>query len=381
MTVRASSSAHDLRDTTGTVQDRSPEMERLAALYRYEVLDTAPETEFDRVVALACALFDVPIAAVSLVDANRQFLKAQAGLCVTETARDVSFCTHVVDAKQLVVIPDARADARFVANPYVIGDPKVRFYAGAPLLTPDWHCLGALCIVSHAPRPGLSKADRDRLKMLAGIVSNELELRLQLRTAERLAAEKDLLLREVHHRVRNSLQLVNSILQTQAMRASDAGVRQALENAGDRIVTVSQAHRLLYQSRTVTEGDAPDYLSALLRQLGRGLTDGTNVRPIELLAAGPLSLSAEVLPRVGLVVTELVVNAIKHGAGRILVGLASEGDDILVSVADEGDGFPAGFNPSDRRLSLGFHVIRMLAAPNGVAIGPDRRRVTVRMRR
>lgn len=358
------------------------EIERLAALYRYEVLDTEPEAAFDRVVALACTLFDVPIAAVSLVDADRQFLKARTGICMDETSRRDSFCTHVVAAKDVVVVPDATNDPRFVANPFVLGGPKVRFYAGAPLITPDGHCLGALCIVSPISRPGLSAAEQERLSMLAGIVSSELELKLQLLTSDRLAAEKETLIREVHHRVRNSLQLVNSVLMAQAVRSRDASVRQALEDAADRVVTVGLVHRQLYQSGAITAADGPAYLAELLNQLGRSLIDEAENRPVQLAPCGPLTLTAEVLPRVGLVAAELVINSLKHGKGRVLVGLECDGTDVLVSVADEGPGFPLDFDPSGRRHSLGFYVIRMMAVRNGIQIDPnDRRRVVVRIRR
>ena len=154
-----------------------PEPERLQALYTYDVLDSPPEPSFDRLTALAARLFDVPIALVSLVERDRQWFKSAHGLCATETSTSVSFCKHTLSGDQVLVVPDAALDIRFADNDLVTGPPYIRFYAGAPLITPDGYNLGSLCIIDRKPRTELSPADRRTLQDLADIAVDELELR------------------------------------------------------------------------------------------------------------------------------------------------------------------------------------------------------------
>ncbi len=161
-----------------------PEPERLQALYTYDVLDSPPEPSFDRLTALAARLFDVPIALVSLIERDRQWFKSAHGLCATETSTSVSFCKHTLSGEQVLVVPDAASDIRFADNDLVTGPPHIRFYAGAPLITPDGYNLGSLCIIDRKPRADLSPADRRTLQDLADIAVDELELRHAYQKAE-----------------------------------------------------------------------------------------------------------------------------------------------------------------------------------------------------
>src|SRR5205085_857740 len=123
---------------------RADEAERLAALRRYGILDTEPEPAFDDLTLVASIVCETPIAAITLVDEHRQWFKSIVGLPVRETSRDLSFCAHTIVEADLLVVPDVLADARFSTNPLVISEPRIRFYAGAPLVTPDGHALGTL---------------------------------------------------------------------------------------------------------------------------------------------------------------------------------------------------------------------------------------------
>ncbi|MCA1661440.1 MAG: GAF domain-containing protein, partial [Novosphingobium sp.] len=149
------------------------ELQRLAALQALGLLDTPAEERFDRLTRVAAALFDVPIALVSLVDANRQWFKSCVGTDIKESSREMSFCAHAVAARDMLVIPDALRDDRFADNPVVSGPPYVRFYAGAPIFTADGHCAGTLCIIDGRPRD-FTDDDKDRLRDLAAIVQQEL---------------------------------------------------------------------------------------------------------------------------------------------------------------------------------------------------------------
>ena len=153
------------------------EAERLAALARYGILDTPPEPAFDRITAMAARMLDVPIALLVLVDERRQWFKSHHGLAVAETPREVSFCTFSIQASDVFVVEDATADPRFAKNPLVLGDPYIRFYAGAPLVTFDGLNVGTLAVLDRRPRQ-LSGADRELLRALARVAMKEIELRL-----------------------------------------------------------------------------------------------------------------------------------------------------------------------------------------------------------
>ncbi len=159
------------------IPDREPE--RLEALRRYRVLDTPPEEAFDDLASLASQICGTPIALVTLVDGERQWFKARVRFDRPETPREEAFCAHAVLGTELLVVPDASADLRFAANPLVTGEPKIRFYAGAPLVTSDGFALGTLCVMDKAPRV-LSPAQSEALRALARLVVDQLELRRRL---------------------------------------------------------------------------------------------------------------------------------------------------------------------------------------------------------
>lgn len=153
------------------------ETQRLAALAEYVVVDTPPEPEFDHIAELAADLFDVPIALISYVEKDRQFYKARVGFDACDSSRDVSFCAHVLVCDDVMVVPDARADPRFKNNPYVIGEPFIRFFAGAPLITAEGHRIGCICVTDPELRPPLSEHEKGILKRLATLSMDQLERR------------------------------------------------------------------------------------------------------------------------------------------------------------------------------------------------------------
>lgn len=165
------------------------EAARLEALERYEIMDSAPEKAFDDLTFLASQICQTPVSVITLLDSERQWFKSKVGVEAPEMPRDVSFCAHaLLRPDQLLLVPDAAEDIRFWDNPLVTGDPNVRSYAGAPLVTPDGHALGALCVVDLVPRE-LDAAQQEALRALGRQVVAQLESRRQAQELER-AIEK-----------------------------------------------------------------------------------------------------------------------------------------------------------------------------------------------
>jgi PAS domain S-box-containing protein len=168
------------------------EAERLAALYRFQILDTPPEAAFDRITQLAARLFKVPIALISLVDESRAWFKSGVGFGASEVARDATLCSFAVLVDEPLIIPDARLDDRFACNPFVRQDAGIRFYGGAPLISRDGFNLGTLCLLDSQPRDPLTEEQVATLVDLAAMVVDELELRL---AAAKLAQVDEALLK------------------------------------------------------------------------------------------------------------------------------------------------------------------------------------------
>jgi GAF domain-containing protein len=219
----------------------------MAILGDYGVLDSMPEAALDDIAFLASHICSAPIALVSLVDESRQWFKARVGTEVTETPRDVAFCAHaILEPGDLFVIPDALEDPRFAGNPLVLGDPHIRFYAGAALVSPEGLPLGTLCVFDSVPRPGgLSASQARALGALAREVMVHLELRRIVAAINPSAVEApdaDLALGPA---VRDELQAASdaaataSALMAEAMeRALDAEVR--MHNLIDRVRAIQR---------------------------------------------------------------------------------------------------------------------------------------------
>lgn len=194
------------------------EVDRIEKLKRYQILDTSPEEVFDRITRIVGDIIGVPIALVSLIDSDRQWFKSKHGLDADETPRELAFCAHAILDDGLFVVEDASQDSRFADNPLVISGPEIRFYAGAPLRTPDGLNLGTLCAIDQKPRK-LTPQQSQLLTDLARVVMDELELRIALRDAMgtiadevSLSAQKDTFIAMVSHELRTPLTSIRGSL-------------------------------------------------------------------------------------------------------------------------------------------------------------------------
>jgi GAF domain-containing protein len=165
------------------------EQERLRALHELELMQRRPEPDLDGIVELTAAVCGTPVSLVSIIDADRHTIRAGYGIDLTDEPRDDWLCAHTILGRGLLVVPDARADARFADNPHVAREPGIRFYAGAPLLTGDGHALGTLCVADAVPRR-LGLGQLRALRALARQVTTLLELRHSAAAVARVASKR-----------------------------------------------------------------------------------------------------------------------------------------------------------------------------------------------
>ena len=187
------------------------EAQRLEWLRQCAILDTLPEEAFDEAAQLAAELCRVPTAAINLVDADRQWSKAAVGQDKTQDPRTMSFCAHTILQPDLLVVPDARSDTRFAQNPLVTGEPFIRFYAGAPLITSEGFGLGSLCVVDRVPRR-LTDAQAAVLRLLARQITGRIELMRHVHLQGELIADRDRLLRESREIVAQQREFLRDVL-------------------------------------------------------------------------------------------------------------------------------------------------------------------------
>jgi GAF domain-containing protein len=160
------------------------EPERLAELHDFEILDTGSEEVFDSITLLASHICGTPIALITLIDSDRQWFKSKVGITLSETSRDIAFCAHTIMTEELFILPDASKDKRFAQHPLVRSHPRIRFYAGAPLVTRNHHALGTLCVIDRVPRK-LSREQEQALRALSRQVMAQLESRRQIKEMQR----------------------------------------------------------------------------------------------------------------------------------------------------------------------------------------------------
>jgi anti-sigma regulatory factor (Ser/Thr protein kinase) len=284
------------------------ETARLAALRRYRILDTEAEQAFDDLTFLASQICGTPLALITLLDERRQWFKARVGIDAAETARTIAFCARTIQQDGLFVIPDTLADERFRENPLVTGKPwRVRFYAGAPLVTQDGHALGSLCVLDRVPRT-LTSNQRAALDALRRQVVAQLELRLNVDELARALRERDL--------AEQAEQQLLQELQTALANARHLAALLPLCSACQFDIVIPADHAAI---NTVTDGVA------------------------EALRGKPGVAGHEY--EIELALQEALANAIRHGCQDDPTKSVQccvtyqDGGDVLIVVRDPGPGF------------------------------------------
>lgn len=342
------------------------EEERIEALRSYQILDTPREPEYDEIVSVVSAICDVPISVVNLIDRERQWFKAETGLGVRETPLPASICAHAILQRDLFIVPDTLKDERFCDNPLVTGEPKLRFYAGALLETPEGLPLGTICVLDYKPR-NLNEKQKALLRLMAGQIMKLFELRRQSakekearERAESLLAENETLAQEADHRIMNSLQLVASMLAIQK-RNMGAEAKEQIEAAERRVQAIATVHRHLLLKGGVEFVE----IGSFLRNLCGSLTESasTLVRDITV-QADDSEVTPDVASAIGLIIAELIANSTKHAfpdgrGGTIAVTFLRAGDSWELVVSDDGVGLPEGFEMTKSK-GVGMRVLPAL---------------------
>jgi anti-sigma regulatory factor (Ser/Thr protein kinase) len=256
------------------------EKARLQALHRYKILDTDPEKAFDDLTLLASQICETPVALITLIDSNRQWFKSKVGVSVSETPREISFCATAIQQPDLFVVPDASKDPRFSANPFVVSDPKIRFYAGAPYTSSDGHRLGTLCVVDVVPRQLTSDQENALLALSRQVQAqfelrkNLIDLRLALDERDRAEAERDRTLDELR-RALEHVQRLSGLLPACSACKLDVTIPanpNAISGVVDGVMQIAREMRC-------AEGNEYQVELALREALANAIVHGCNNDP------------------------------------------------------------------------------------------------------
>jgi two-component sensor histidine kinase len=343
------------------------EVERMAAVRRYDILDTPPDGAFDRVTAIAARAFDVPIAIISIVDHDRIWFKSHHGVPVEQIDREPGLCASAILGSHPYILEDAKKDVRSLTNPLVSGDFGLRFYAGVPLRTSDGYNLGTLCVLDKEAR-SVSQRQVDDLRDLASLVMDQMELRLSARVelarANRATEQASLMSREIEHRVANSLQFVSAMLRLQGKQAPSE-VASHFDKAAHRVGAVARVHRHLLDADNVAHVPALAYIKRLCADLADLLGAQVDVSGVEV------HLETKAIQSIGLLLNELITNSAKHGTGLISVALSTTKSNCELSVCDQGKGLPVDFDFGAQK-GLGMKIIDVLAKQlgGGISVAP-----------
>jgi two-component sensor histidine kinase len=279
------------------------ETNRLNALRATKLLDSLPEERFDRLTRLAASALHADVALISLVDEHRQWFKSKQGTEICETDRGIAFCDHTILQADVMVVLDMTQDERFFENPLVTDDPKVRFYAGAPLVTKEGHAIGTLCILDHQPRPDFSAADQQMMKDLAASVMTEVEMMQQSQLVDDLSVINE----ELRHRMGNMYAHVSALVSMLGRNEDDKDT--LVLRLREKITALGQTQSLLAANQWAS---VP--MSYLVKTTLDPFINPANKGRVTIQKSDDFDVSPRGAFILTLMLSELATNAVKHGA-------------------------------------------------------------------
>lgn len=335
--------------------DIDAERERLKALYAYEILDTEAEEAYDNLTRIAARICGTPVSLISLIDPDRQWFKSAHGIDAKETPREIAFCNHAIKNKdELMEVPDATCDERFKENPLVIQKDGIRFYAGAPLRTPDGQAIGTLCVIDQKPKQ-LTREQQNTLQILADQVVILLELRRKNRELKEKEAAANDHIKElekfayvVSHDLKSPLNNIFSLssllrdgcedrLNESEKRSLDF-LQESASSLGDLIDGILNH----YRSDKLLEADKEQISAADLLDKVTGLFS-KKAKFSYILRNGVDILNIQSAP-IQQVLINLITNGLKYNDAKIphiQIEITADDDFYRFSVADDGRGIAA----------------------------------------
>ncbi len=338
------------------------ENHRLQALFDYQILDSAAEKEFDDLTQLASEICETPIALISLVDPNRQWFKSKVGIEANETSRDIAFCAHAILQPDVFEVTDALEDERFCDNPLVVDGPKIRFYAGTPLVTPKDLAIGTLCVIDTKPK-ALTCYQRNALAILGRAVVSQLELRLKIKQLKEANEHTANFLSNISHELRTPLNAIISfshLLQKdiQHVEVPDKFKQfiNHIEHSGKRLLSLINS---VLDLRKIETGKMELHLAPTnTREFFQNIHAMLKVMALDKNIKLELHL-AEHLPdtlvvdetKLGQIVTNLVSNAISFTDNdkHVDIYVGYQQHQLAIDVVDQG----AGIAEEDQKLLFG----------------------------
>jgi signal transduction histidine kinase len=329
------------------------ELERLQALEAYQILDTLPEREFDSITEIASYICQTPISLVSLIDKDRQWFKSHRGLDATETPRDHAFCAHAINHPEApFIVEDSSKDERFADNPMVTGDPNVRFYVGAPLVTSESLAIGTLCVIDHEPRK-LNEAQLTALRSLADQVIAQLEFRKKVQELEQLKMallEKNheterfahLISHDLKSPLRSMVTLSEMIFEESKGKLNESAEMGLVHLKSKAEHAYKLVQGILNHSISGVEAIQPERvdLETFIDELIRFCSPPSDIHVIADVQISEAHLDPTLLHQI---LQNLISNAIKYNdksEGLIYVRVYRDQGQIIIEVQDNGPGIP-----------------------------------------